>query len=184
MSVRKRGNRWLVTVELGRDEDGQRRRDCRTYATETEALTAEAIAKGEIANGEWFDETDITVGAFLDGWLEYVKPGVAPATYAMWSDFVRCHMKPALGRLPLAKLTPLHVDKYEARLLSQGRRKKSETKPGLSPTTVRKHRVMLRQALRYAVRRRLLRPTPRTAATQSRRSSTRCAGSRSKNSSA
>ena len=34
MSVRKRGKSWLVTVELGRDEYGRRRRHCSTHATE------------------------------------------------------------------------------------------------------------------------------------------------------
>lgn len=172
MSIRKRGDKWLVTVELGRDESGRRLRDCSTHDTEKAAIAAESIAKGEIAKGEWFDETDLLCGPFLDGWLEHKKPHVAPSTHAMWSDFIRCHMKPAFGRLPLAKLSGLHIEHYEARLLSRGRRpldrhklKKGETpivpaSAGLSATTVHKHRVMLRQALTYAVRHRLIRTNP------------------------
>ena len=38
MSIRKRADRWLVTVELGRDKSGRRRRHCSTHATESAAL--------------------------------------------------------------------------------------------------------------------------------------------------
>jgi integrase len=174
MSVRKRGKSWLVTVELGRDEYGRRRRHCSTHATEREAKAAEAVAMGEVAKGEWFNESDISTGDFLDGWLEYIRPHVEASTHEMWSGFARCHIKPALGRVPLAKLRKVQIDAYESRLLKSGRRplerrktRPGETRepivqerPGLSPTTVRKHRMMLHNAFEYAVSRELLRRNP------------------------
>ncbi len=51
-----------------------------------------------------------TVGEFLADWLEnWVKPTVKPKTYSSYDDTVRLHLKPSLGRVPLAKLTPQHV---------------------------------------------------------------------------
>lgn len=174
MSIRRRGSKWLVTIELGRDERGARRRDCSTYDSETEALKQHAILCGEVAKGEWFDETDLLCGPFLDAWLAHKKPHVAASTHEFWADVIRCHVKPAFGRLPLAKLSGLHVEHYEARLLERGRRplnrkvleegEKAEIivpkNLGLSRTTVHKHRIMLRQALGYAVRHHLIRSNP------------------------
>ena len=42
MSVRKRGTRWLVTVEAGVDEFGARQRLFRTAASEEEAKRLDA----------------------------------------------------------------------------------------------------------------------------------------------
>jgi len=42
MSIRKRGDRWLVTAEGGVDEFGVRRRVCRTVASEDEAKRLDA----------------------------------------------------------------------------------------------------------------------------------------------
>ncbi len=48
-----------------------------------------------------------TVGQFLDRWLEdVVKPAKAPKTHATYADIVRLHLKPGVGHVPLAKLTP------------------------------------------------------------------------------
>lgn len=175
MSIRRRGDKWLVTVELGRDETGRRLRHCSTHDTEGEAKSAEAIARGDVARGAWFDETDLLTGVFLTGWLEQRQPHIEASTYDMWSDFIRVHMAPAFGRVPLAKLRQAHLDRYETQLLKSGRRplnrrkvKAGEKKPepilgerrGLSKTTVKKHRTMLRYAFDYAVTTELIRRNP------------------------
>jgi len=54
MSIRRRGESWLVTVELGRDSTGCRRRHCSTHATEAAAKKAEAIARAT-AGSAWTD---------------------------------------------------------------------------------------------------------------------------------
>ena len=48
MSIRKRGEKWLVTAESGVDEFGVRRRVCRTVATEDEAKRLEVKLQHEI----------------------------------------------------------------------------------------------------------------------------------------
>lgn len=87
--------------------------------------------------------TDLQLGDFLDQWLaEVVKPSVRHWTYAGYEVHVRRHLKPMLGKIPLQKLEPLHVQSLMNRKLTEG----------LSPKSVRYLRGTLRTALNQAQR--------------------------------
>src|SRR3712207_3228247 len=47
----------------------------------------------------------ITVGALLDEWLEDIRHDVSHRTWLTREGFVRNHIKPAIGKTKLAKLT-------------------------------------------------------------------------------
>ncbi len=57
MGIRKRGNRWLVTAESGRDEFGVHRRVCRTVDSEDQASwledTHEHRAQSRASSGRY-----------------------------------------------------------------------------------------------------------------------------------
>jgi integrase len=147
-----------------RDEDGiRRRKDGRfeaRYTVQTAAgpkrrsvygkTEAEAIAKRDRALAESGDETgqtfspeSMTLGAYLDSWLnDSVRGHVRPSTFYRHETIVRLHIKPALGRLKLAALNPAHVQAlYRAKL-----------DEGLSPTTVHRVHEVLTTALKQATR--------------------------------
>jgi len=85
----------------------------------------------------------MSVGAFLDQWLEgTAKPSVRPSTYHGYEVQVRVHIKPSLGRTPLDRLEPTHVQA----LIN------AKLKEGLSPKTVHYMYSTLRNALNQAVR--------------------------------
>ena len=87
----------------------------------------------------------LTVGDFLDDWLEHhVRPSRRPRTAESYAGIVELYLKPALGRIPLAKLEPEHVQAMLARL--QGHRGE------LSPSTRRYVYAVLRSALGRAVK--------------------------------
>jgi integrase len=89
------------------------------------------------------DARGISVGDFLDQWLaDVVRPNVRPWTYAGYEVHVRLHLKPALGRVQLDRLTPLHVQQ----LLN------AKVASGLKPKSVRYIRGTLNSALNQAVR--------------------------------
>ncbi len=93
--------------------------------------------------GTLTDSRGISVGEFLDQWLlEVVQPNVRPWTYKGYEVHVRRHLKPAIGHIPLNKLTPLHVQQ----LLNVKRNE------GLRPKSIRYIRGTLRTALNQAVR--------------------------------
>lgn len=84
-----------------------------------------------------------TVGRFLDRWLEdEVRDSVRPSTYEAYESKVRLYIKPALGRIKLAKLTPQDVQRMMA----------SMKKQGLSSRSISHARTVLRTALTQAER--------------------------------
>ena len=84
-----------------------------------------------------------TVGQFLGRWLtDCCAPSVRPSTLRIYQDTVRLHITPALGTLPLTKLTPQHVQSFI----------KTQLAAGLSPRSVQYHHGVLSQALNRAVK--------------------------------
>lgn len=85
----------------------------------------------------------VTVGAWLEEWLSTsVEQRCRPATIASYRATVRLYIAPAIGRIPLSKLTPEDVQRMLARL---GR-------GDLSATTVHYAYAVLRIALGRALK--------------------------------
>ncbi len=101
----------------------------------------------------------ITVGEFLAVWIERDRVRVRPATWRGRESHVRCYLIPALGRLPLARLSAAEVERALSAFLVAGRpdRPAKRTRgrqnvAGISAQTVRHIRTTLRRALADAVR--------------------------------
>jgi integrase len=90
-----------------------------------------------------FDTENLTVGEYLDSWLgSSVQGSVRQSTYDRYEIAVRTHIKPALGRIKLSRLTPAHVaGLYQDRIAS-----------GCAPASVNKLHVTLHKALSQAVK--------------------------------
>ena len=99
-----------------------------------------AIADAD--GGLVFDAENMTVGEYLERWLEdSVRGTVRQSTYETTGHMVRPHLVPALGRVKLKTLSPAHVRAlYRDRLDA-----------GLSTATVRKIHAVLHKALKAAV---------------------------------
>ena len=148
-------------------QDG--RRYTRTYRTREEA---QAALEGNSCADRRLPGKDCTLGEWLTFWLEeVVARDRAESTLYAYRNMARCHVLPALGRIPLAELTPLR--QLRQRDPSQGRIPLAELTPlriqgylyekmnqGLSPNTVIKHYVMLTTALGMAVRLEMLERSP------------------------
>jgi integrase len=83
-----------------------------------------------------------TVAEFLAGWLEGTRPSLRPGTWLRYEEYVRLHVVPALGKVPLARLTPQQLQRLYAERLATG----------LSPTTVHHLHATLHKALGQAAR--------------------------------
>ncbi len=128
---------WVGSVDLGY-VNGKRKRKTIYGKTRREVAEKLKVVLREQQQGLPVAIERQTVAQFLDRWLaDDVKPTKAPKTYASYAETVRVHLNPTLGRVPLAKLSPQDVQM----LLS------SKTAAGLSPTTVRYIRTILRIAL-------------------------------------
>src|SRR4029077_6134794 len=85
----------------------------------------------------------LTVGQFLDMWLDRIaKPRVRAQTYKGYEVNVRVHLKPVIGKIPLAKLEIADVQELIDR----------KVKEGLAPKSIRYMHGILRNALNRAIR--------------------------------
>lgn len=84
-----------------------------------------------------------TLGDYLDRWLEdSVKPSVRLRTYDGYASHVRLYLRPMLGRVRLADVSPDHVQRMMNTLAARG----------LSPRTILHVHATLRRALGQAER--------------------------------
>jgi integrase len=135
--------RWVARLHLGY-ERGRRRRKHLYAHTRREALDKLDRARHDRKLGLGFSGNERqTVAQFLDRWLiDAARPSVRPRTYATYESYVRVHLIPAIGSVPLQKLGPADVQ----RLLN------AKLDAGLAPRTVLHIRAVLRHALNQAVR--------------------------------
>lgn len=140
---RRADGRWSASVSLGW-RGGKRWRKIlygKTRSEVAEKLTA--VLRDKSLGLPVADPERQTLAEFLDRWLnDVVKQGVRPKTYRTYADIVHLHVRPAIGRIRLEKLTPQHVQRFLNEKLAAG----------LSPRTVKHLRGTLRNALNMAVK--------------------------------
>lgn len=110
---------YWFRVDVGAKPDGTRDRQRFTYPTLAEARREYRRITTEVAEGRYVPRTTITVGEYLDKWLDG-RRDVRRVTATGY----RHALKPAirrLGRLPLQKLTKQHIDDLVTWRLTQGR---------------------------------------------------------------
>ena len=113
--------RWAGSLTFGYNEQGRRRRRVVYGATKQVVLDQLARLRGEALAGTLTDSQRLTVGTFLQRWLEdAAKPSVRRSTYHRYSDIVRRRIVPHIGGIPLSRLSPLHVQGMLSALEREG----------------------------------------------------------------
>ena len=96
-----------------------------------------------------------TVGSWLEAWMEnYARVKLRPSTFKTSQGFLKNHIKPQIGNIPLAELTSLDLQRFYKHLLDGGRvdRIEAKKKPkGLAPKTVRNIHQMIGSAYNLAM---------------------------------
>lgn len=147
--IRRRGNKWAVVVDVGRDENGRRRQRWHSgYDTRRDAQKALTEILGRLEGGTYIEPTKETLGQYLTEWLEGQRGQVRESTWVSYRLNVECHVLPALGTVPLQSLTAAALNGFYASLLETGRKDGA----GLSPRTTRYIHTILRKSLKDAVR--------------------------------
>lgn len=112
---------WRVRVDMVDPVSGKRRQPQRTYKTRREAEAGMAQWLVEIQQGTAVDRSRQTVAEMLTYWLDtYARHNVRPTTLDDYEVTVRVHLIPALGHLPIQKLTPAHLQRFYADKLAAG----------------------------------------------------------------
>lgn len=144
-SIRRRSkNSWELTVDLGVDAQGKRRRryeNVKGSKAVADRRLRELLAS--LDNGLPLDGGQVTLIEFLNRWLiDYAIPNTRARTSERYASDIRLHIAPAIGHVKLAQLRPSDIQQLEAKLL----------KAGKSARSVRHLHVVLKLALKHAVR--------------------------------
>ena len=148
-TIRKRGdNRWEARYTAGIDPATGKQIQKSIYG-KTQKEVREKLRKitSEIDEGTYFEPSDMPLGEWLDIWMKDYLRDVKPRTVACYCSNVKNHIKPALGRIPLKALTPVHIQVF-INELSDG----ENGEGGLSAKTVHNVHGVLHRALQDAVR--------------------------------
>ena len=132
--------RYVGRITIGRDQDGRLVRKKFVGRTRSDVVARMAEARKARDGGLNPPNDRLTTAAFLASWLDGISGSVAESTEAAYRTRVRLYINPAVGAVPLTRLTPGHVHGLLAEMEARG----------LSGETRRLTRAVLRRALRRA----------------------------------
>ena len=139
--TRRADGRWMARVDLGW-QDGKRRRKTLYGRTKREVQDKLRETLHRTEKGLPPVPEQETVGAFLHRWLEIIRSQLRPRTHRSYEQVVRIHLEPGIGRVRLAKLTPLDVSTWL----------ESRRTAGVGGRTIHYARAVLRAALNKALK--------------------------------
>jgi integrase len=142
-------------VEGGRDETGKRVQITVTRDTAKECRAERDRILHERAAGTFIAPNKITVGEWLDQWLEYKRRDVEETTIHAYR-LALVHVYDRLGHIRLQELTEDHVREFIDEIVARGRRAGGEQGTRLAISTVEGILIRLRSALQRAVVRKLV----------------------------
>lgn len=150
--------KWAAQASIGYDYEGKIKRITKYFETRKEAQDWLAQVQHEKNTGQFVEPDKAVFGDWLNRWLTvYVKPKIRPASYANYKDVARNHIIPALGNIPLQKLTTDIIQEFYNRKSENGR---LDGKGGLSPRIIHLIHQVINGALKQAVRQKLITHNP------------------------
>lgn len=141
--------KWKIIIEAGKDPaTGKRKRIIRRVKgrkSDAEGIMVQLLS--ELKGGSYIEPSRITVGEWLDTWLnDYKKIDLRLTTWESYEVMARVHIKPVLGALPLQDLRPEHLQKLYSDKLKEGK----------SSRTVRYIHQVMHGALDQAIKNKLI----------------------------
>lgn len=144
--------RWHARVTMGRRPDGSTARKHIQRRTKTELRDAvRDLERRRDAGTYVWTHDDVTLGQWLEHWLESVLPMTARwKTLSTYRSQMHVHVIPALGQWRLSELRPEHLEEHYRWMQTEGH----------SAHVIRAVHRVLRSSLNEAVRRRRLATNP------------------------
>ena len=142
---RESDGRWVATVELGKGSNGKRLRKVVYGSTKRQVQAKLKTAQDARDKGIVTTGGNMTVSTWLDQWLDGLDATakLKASTRRSYREVVNLYVRPHLGHIRLARLTPEDVEKMGRTLAAAGK----------SGNTQRLARTILRRALGQAERR-------------------------------
>ena len=116
----RKDGRWAAAFSTG---DGRRK----SVYGRTRSDAAQKLAEAQRAHHDGMLPGDgrLTVSAFATEWLEGVKASVRPKTAEAYEWAVGKHIVPRIGRMKIAKVQPVHLERAYADMRSDGKAPKT-----------------------------------------------------------
>jgi integrase len=135
---------WELRVSLGKDPaTGKYRQISKTFHGAARAADDALRDLVDKNGGAQEDGFGATFGQLLDRWLEESeRMELSPTTLRTYRAQIKQTIRPRLGKVLLARLTPKHLDDLYGQMKVEG----------LSPKTIRNHHAIISSALHQGVR--------------------------------
>lgn len=142
-TIRQRSDgRWEARITVGRDPGTGKQIQKSVYgSTQKEVRKKLAQLVTEVDGGTYREPSKMTLGKWLDIWVEEYLGGVKPKTVVSYRCQIDNHIKPALGAVKLDALATHTIQKFYNNLSSEE----------LSPKSVKIAHGVLHRALQQAV---------------------------------
>ncbi len=112
---------YTIWIELPRHGLERRRKPIRSVDWNVCVRKATEEKKRLLNSGD-LPEASMTVEQWMKYWLTNIQwKRVTPRTFENDESMVRAHINPAIGKVRLDKLTPLHIEKVHAYVLDRGK---------------------------------------------------------------
>lgn len=153
-SIKKRGNSYLLRIDIGKDINGKRKQHTESFKTKKEAEKRLGEILNQVNTGTYIKPEKMTFGELLDTFIQYRENNLKQKTIDGYLTIINNHLKPELGNIRISELRPLHIEQYLFKTEKEGR--KDGKKDKLSKTTLLHHYRLIHTVLEYAVKRELL----------------------------
>lgn len=143
---------YYLYMDLGRDQDGHRQRQYRTFNSLSEARKARDAHLADRARASRIPDLTLSLDDWLEEWMaDIIIPNRAETTVYGYQKIIENHVSPYLGDIPLQALSPKDLQHYYAEMMR---------KKGLCANSVRRHHDLLAAALHAALRQDLIVRSP------------------------
>lgn len=138
--------RWEGSVTIGLNENGSLKRKTLTGKTKDEVVKKITEITNNLNKGTYIEPSMLTLSEWMDRWFkDYVLPTKRPSTADGYEGMIRRYLKPTVGKVPLSKLRPDHLQSVYNSLIGK-----------LSPRTIKHINVMLHTCLEQARKNKLI----------------------------
>ncbi|MGG4494142.1 tyrosine-type recombinase/integrase [Brevibacillus reuszeri] len=105
-------NPWYYQFYTGEIRGGKRERiKKRGFRTKKEAEKAMAEAQAAVNKGEYLEPSKMAFRDYLNDWLK-TKRNLGEQTADLYDSYLRTHIVPSLGHIPLAKISALDIELF------------------------------------------------------------------------
>ena len=149
---------WEGTITVGTD-DGSGKQIRRTFTGKSQGEVSQKMraASNAVDEGTYFEASKLTVSQWFDTWIHDYCGDKKYFTVDQYNSYGKNHICAALGNIKLAKLTPVHIQKFYNKL---GTEVSEKTGKPLSAKSIRNIHGILSKCLNVAVDQGLIKSNP------------------------